>query len=268
MRDTPPLLQHTGRRILPSQGSGTSQSLDQQASQAHAHLGLKANCRAPLFHEDSGRAATKTELKAHTGSLLHHEDARHAATIPRLDADGRGRNRSFFKTARGLLEEHLRATNWSIGVLTDPSASLPVDSGTSSSSSDTHVPRGEGLQSSAMTETVPPHLCGLQQTAVPALAQHGVVIEHEWRLVVAGTWRQVWNSKKLHSSYSSSRKTENSVPKELLLYNCVYVLDTGSGSKFTAVPRTSRTKVLAVPRNWTTLGWSALEFFRPNRQAS
>jgi len=87
---------------------------------------------------------------------------------------------------RGLPEEHLRATNWSIGVLTDPSASLPVvDGGTSSSSLEQlRVPRGEGLQSSAMSETLPPHLCGLQQTAVPALAQHGVVIEHERRLVV------------------------------------------------------------------------------------
>ena len=37
-----------------------------------------------------------------------------------------------------------------------------------------------------MSETWPPHLSGLQQTAVPALVQHGVVIEHEWRLVDTG----------------------------------------------------------------------------------
>jgi len=82
------------------------------------------------------------------------------------------------------------------------------------------------------------------------------------------TWWQVRDSKKLHSSLSSSRKTENSVSKELLFYTCVYVLDTGSGSKFTAVPNTSRTKVLAVPRNWTTSGRSAPEFCRPNWEVS
>ena len=69
---------------------------------------------------------------------------------------------------------------------TEASACLPVvDGGTSSSSLEQlRVPRGAGLQNSAMSETLPPHLRGLQQTAVPVLAQHGVVIAHEWRLVV------------------------------------------------------------------------------------
>jgi len=59
-------------------------------------------------------------------------------------------------------------------------AQAVVDSGTSSSSLEQlRVPRGEGLQSLAMSETLPPHLCGLQQTAVPTLALRGVVIEHE-----------------------------------------------------------------------------------------
>ena len=132
---------------------------------------------------------------------------RHAAIIPRLDPNGcpqlrdelpRGtpaeerldpvspNSKSFLvqEGQRGLAEEHLSATNWSIAVLTDPSASLSVVS--SSSFEQQRVPRGEGLQRSAVSETSPPHLCGLQQTTVPALAQHGGVIEHEWRLVVTG----------------------------------------------------------------------------------
>ena len=38
------------------------------------------------------------------------------------------------------------------------------------------------LQSPAMGEHVPPHLRGLRQTAVPALAPHGVVMKNGWRL--------------------------------------------------------------------------------------
>ena len=59
-----------------------------------------------------------------------------------------------------------------VAVLIDPSASLRVvDSGTSSFYLEQlRVPRGDGLQSSAMGESLPPHLCGLQRTAVPGEA--------------------------------------------------------------------------------------------------
>ena len=170
---------------------------------AHAHVELKANCRALRFPRRPSPRGTETALNSDSGSLFHHENARHAATNPRLDPGICVTNchavhprksawifqaptrKRFFS---GLPEEHLRATNWNVGVLADPSANLlVVDSGTSTCSlKHLCVPRGEGLQSTAISETLPPHLSGLQQTAVPALVRHGVVIEHERPLGVSG----------------------------------------------------------------------------------
>ena len=171
---------------------------------AHAHVGLKANCRAlrfsrrpsPRGHGNCTEFGQRLAVSSRERAPCSHDPATGSGWPPHLrDELPRGtpaeerldfpspNSKTFLlqERQRGLPEEHLRATNWSVGVLADPSASLlVVDSGTSSCSlKQLRVPRGEGLQSSAMSETLPPHLSGLQQTAVPALVQHGVVIEHE-----------------------------------------------------------------------------------------
>jgi len=115
-----------------------------------------------------------------------------------------------------------------------------------------------------MGETLPPHLRGLQQTVVPARAQRGVVVEHEWRRDVIGAQAAHVVARaglqEVGQFIELVTKNETSVSKELLFYNCVHVLDT-------TVPSTSRTRVLAVPREWTTSGRSVPEFFRPNWEA-